>query len=578
MNGRAEKALGRAAAWAALAAPCIPVWLILRYGVDVPYLDQWNIAPFFEKFARGTLTFADLYAQQNEYRQFFPQLLFVALGRLTDWDIRYEMFASLLLACFVAYGVWRLGARTFDDAPRRGLLFLPAALLNFSAIQYDNWLFGVQVVYFVPIACVVAGLLLAYSERVGAGTAVVACVCLSVVSTFSSANGLVAWLVLPPALLAARPGARASARRWLPLWCAGLALCAAAYFSGYERPGWHPETSEALRHPLDALAYFVAYLGGALAVGRRPLLVALAAGAGALTLYAFACAYLFRFGGERGLARRSMPWLMLGAYSLVTGGLVTVGRVGFGVFHATTTRYVAFSLYLLVALVYLLPCVFDDAARRGYLTGGRLALLKRLGAAAAALLVLGHVVIFALVLRHSAPNWRHRLLRAKTCLAFINVALEEPCLADALYYDVRVLRERAESLDRLGYLRPPLVRERRVGALPAGGGCADGSFKLVPAEGGAYVAEGSARLPRRGGETADAVVLAYGTADDDQQVFGLAEVGADWSHNDPSWRKTFAPGALPAAPPFRLTAWAFDAEAGKVYRLCENRAAGSTRP
>ncbi|HEX8293977.1 MAG TPA: hypothetical protein VF570_19640, partial [Pyrinomonadaceae bacterium] len=192
MNGGAAKALGSAAACAAAASACAPAWLILRYGVDVPYSDQWNNAHFFEKSARGTLTLADLYAQQNEFRQLFPHALFVGLGRLTGWDVRYEMFASLLLACFVAWGVWRLGARTFADPLRRGLLFLLASLLNFSAIQYDNWLFGVQVVYFVPIACVAAGLLVAYWERVGPGAAVAACACLSVVSTFSSANGLVA--------------------------------------------------------------------------------------------------------------------------------------------------------------------------------------------------------------------------------------------------------------------------------------------------------------------------------------------------------------------------------------------------
>lgn len=576
MNNGAAKALGRAAIWAAVASACAPAWLILRYGVDVPYLDQWDIAPFFEKSVRGTLTFADLYAQQNEYRQFFPQLLFVGLGRLTRWDIRYEMFASLLLACFVAYGVWRLGARTFADPMRRGVLFLLASLLNFSAIQYDNWLFGVQVVYFVPIACVVAGLLCAYSERVGTTVAVVACACLSAVSAFSSANGLVAWLVLPPALLAARSGA--AARRWLPLWCVGLALCAAAYAYDYRHPGSHPETSEALRHPFDAAAYFVAYLGGALAAGRRPLLVALVVGACALLAYAFACAYVFRFSDDRALARRFMPWLMLGAYALITGVLVTVGRVGFGVAHATTTRYVAFSLYLLVGLVYLLPCVFEDAARRGYLTAGRRALLQKLGALTAALLVLAHVVIFVLVVRHSAPNWRHRLLRAKTCLLFINVAPEEPCLVDTLYYDVRVLRERAESLDHMGYLRPPLFRQGRMRDLAAGGSCADGSFKLLPAEGGAYVAEGSARLPRRGGETADAVVLAYGTAEDDQTAFLLAEVGADRAHDDPSWHKTFSSSALPTGSPVKFTAWAFDAEAGKAYKLCEARAADLIQP
>jgi hypothetical protein len=568
VNGGAAKALGRAAACAAAASACAPAWLILRYGVDVPYSDQWNNAHFFEKSARGTLTLADLYAQQNEFRQLFPHALFVGLGRLTGWDVRYEMFVSLLLACFVAWGVWRLGARTFADPLRRGLLFLLASLLNFSAIQYDNWLFGVQVVYFVPIACVVAGLLFAYSEKTGTAAAVVACACLSVVSTFSSANGLVAWLVLPPALLAARPAARAAARRWLPLWCAGLALCAAVYFNGYERPGSHPQTSEALRHPLDALAYFVAYLGGPLAAWRHPLAAALAVGACALPAYAFACAYLFRRRRDRELVGRAMPWVALGAYSLVTGALVTVGRVGFGVGHATTTRYAAFSLYLLVALAYLLPCVVEDARRRGHLSAGRLALLRRVGAAAAVLLVLAHVVIFGLVVRHSAANWRRALLRAKACLLFIEVAPEERCLSEGLYYDVRVLRERAESLDRMGYLRPPLFREGRMRAVSAGEGCAEGSLNILPAEGGGHVAEGVARLPRRGGEPADAVVLAYGAREDDQTAFALAEVGAAGARDDPRWRKTLPAGAPPPAPGGKLTAWAFDAEGGRAYRLC----------
>lgn len=579
MKRGTAKAWGRAAICAALASACVPAWLILRYGVDVPYSDQWSIAHFFEKSVRGTLTLSDLYAQQNEYRQFFPHLLFVALGRLTSWDVRYEMFASLLLACFVAYGVWRLGARTFTDPVQRGGLFLLASLLNFSAIQYDNWLFGVQVVYFVPIACVAAGLLFAYSERVGTTVAVVACACLSAISTFSSANGLVAWLVLPPAILAARPEARAAARRWLTLWGAGLALCAAVYFKDYRRVEWHPGTAGALEHPLEALAYFVAYLGGPLAAGRYPLAVALTVGACALTLYAFSCAYLFRHREDEALIRRSMPWLMLGAYSLVTGALVAVGRVSFGVGHATTTRYAAFSLYLLVGLVYLLPCVVEDAARRGYLTTGRLALLKRVGAATAALLVLAHVVIFVLVVRHGAADWRRKLLREKACLLFIEVMPEERCLTESRFYsDMRVLRERAESLDRLGYLRPPLVRDRRMSALAAAGPCADGHLQLLSAEGDSVIARGRARLPRRRGEPADAVVLAFGSKVEEQTAFALTEVGAAGGRDDPNWRTTFPANATLAGPEIAITAWAFDAEEGKAYRLCNNDPPASTEP
>lgn len=575
MNSGAAKALGRAAIWAAAAAAGVPVWLIITYGVDVPYSDQWNIAHFFEKSAQGTLTLADLYAQQNEYRQLFPHALFVGLGRLTGWNVKYEMFVSLLLACFVACGVWRLGARTFADPLRRGLLFLLASLLNFSAIQYDNWLFGVQVVYFVPVACIVAGLLFASSEEVGTTAAVVACAGLSMVSTFSSANGLVAWLVLPPALLAARPAARAAVRRWLPMWCAGAALCAAVYVYDYQRPGSHPETSEALRHPLDAIVYFTAYLGGPLAAGRRPLAVALAVGACTWLLSALTLAYLLRHRADEALVRRSMPWAMLGAYSFVTGVLVTIGRVGFGVEHATTTRYAAFSLHLLVALVYLLPCVVEDAARQGHLSTDRLALLKRVGALAAVLLVLAHLVIFVLVVRHSAANWRRALLRARACLLFIEVAPEERCLAEGLYHDVRVLRERAASLDRMGYLRPPLIKDGHLRALATGEGCAGGAFRLrLVGEGRGYVAEGEARLPRHGGEPADAVVLASGTSVEDQQAFALAEVGAAGRRDDASWRKPFSPGTFSANPLINYTAWAFDAEEGKVYRLCELDAAG----
>ncbi|MBV9928263.1 MAG: hypothetical protein JOZ96_24805 [Acidobacteria bacterium] len=562
MDSAKAKTLGRAAACAAAASACMPAWLILRYGVDVPYSDQWNVAHFFEQAARGTLTFADLYAQQNEYRQLFPHLLFLGLGRLTGWNVKYEMCLSLLLACFVAYGVWRLGARTFSDPLRRGVLFLLACLLNFSAIQYDNWLFGVQVVYFVPIACVVAGLLFAYSEKVGTAAAVAACACLSVVSSFSSANGLVAWLVLPPALLAARPETRAGAWRWLALWCAALVLCAFVYAADYHHPESLPETSAALRRPLHALAYFVAYLGGPLAAGPRPLTVALAVGACALLLYAFAFTYVLRRRRDDTLVRRSAAWASLGAYSLVTGALVTVGRVGFGVAQATTTRYVGFSLYLLLGLVYLLPLIVEDAARRGYLKTSHLALLRRLGTAAAALLLLAHVVIFGLVVRHSAADWRRKLLREKACLLFINVAPDERCLTEGhFYYDVRALRERADALDRMHYLRPPLVKSAGMSELAAGGSCAEGSFRLTPAGGNTYVAEGFARLPRRGGEPADAVILSRGTTDEDQAAFALTELGA---RGGASWHKTFSSNA----PPPNVTAWAFDAEEGKAYRLC----------
>jgi len=568
---------------AAALAACAPAWLILRYGVDVPYWDQWDIAPFFEKLARGSLTAADLFAQFNEYRQFFPNLIFVALGRLTGWNVRVEMLASLLLACLVAFNVQRLGARTVADPFRRGLLFLLASLLIFSPVQYENWLFGVQIVYFVPAVCVTTGLLAAYSEGLGTRVCILACACLSAVATFSSANGVVCWLVLPFALVAARPDARASVRRWLPLWGACLALCLAVYLYGYRTPPSHPAPTEALAHPSDALVYLLALSGGTFALGPRPLVFAVAVGACALGLYALACAYLLRFRDEAALVRGAGAWAALGAYSVATALMVTAGRLGFGIAQSLSSRYTTYTLHLLVALVYLMPCVLEHTARRGGRLAGREALLRRLGAALAVCLLLAHVVAFVLVVRHGAEPTRRARLRAKACLLFVETIPKERCLAEWLYPKVPKLYARAAALDRLGYLRPPLVKSARMTGLAAAGfACSDayGFVDVTTTDSAGYGAAGRARLPHRGGEPADAVVLAYGPGEDDQTAFALVQVGlgkgaTGVGYEGDGWAEAFPAAVLPAGAGGRLTAWAFDAEEGKAYRLCGD---GTLRP
>jgi hypothetical protein len=65
---------------------------------------------------------------------------------------------------------------------------------------------------------------------------------------------------------------------------------------------------------------------------------------------------------------------------------------------------------------------------------------------------------------------------------------------------------------------------------------------------------------------------------EDQRAFALAEVGEKGARDDARWRKPFAHGTSSSQPLGNYTAWAFDAEEGKAYRLCEARAADSTQP
>src|SRR6267142_5943506 len=59
----------------------ILIWVVARYAIDVPYLDQWDFAPLIDKMYQGQLTFHDLWMQFNEHRIFFPKLIMLGLAR-----------------------------------------------------------------------------------------------------------------------------------------------------------------------------------------------------------------------------------------------------------------------------------------------------------------------------------------------------------------------------------------------------------------------------------------------------------------------------------------------------------------
>jgi hypothetical protein len=541
---------------AALAPSGLLLALIVTYWVDVPFWDQWGTSRYFGELARGRLTLADLFHPQNEYRQFFPHLLFVGLGWLTRWDVRAEMLVSFLLACLVCLGVYRLGKLTAAGEVRQRLLaFVASALLIFSPVQYENWLFGIQVVYFAPLVCVVAALCVAVSG-LPARVKFLLSALLATVSTFSSANGFLCWVVAAPALAVSEDFGRARRWRWAAAWAAGFAANVALYLHDLNRPNVYTHAPSAG----DALVYFLAFTGGPLALGPRPLLIAVPFGAALVVLYAAAWLYVLRR-RDAALTRRATAWLMLGAFSVLTGALVTYGRADdHGLRQALSSRYTTFSLYLIVALAHLTIVVVGDLRARGRVAPARLA--SRLAAAAAVALVLAHPLVTLLVARRGMAPARRERMYLKACLTFA-LAFEDDC-AERLANEPPLVRREADSLDRLGYLRPPLVRSPRVADLPAGPDKAEGAFETLERDGGGrLVARGRARLPHSQ-KPADAVLLAYAEEGGEPVLFAVAEVGADAGGD--GWRKSISLDTLPPRQ-ISLSAWAFDSSAGKAFKL-----------
>src|SRR5689334_9703239 len=95
-----------------LAPAILLAFLLPLYWVDVPQYDEWDLVPLFEHLSQGSLTAGLLFKQINEYRQFFPNAIFVALGWLTHGDLRYEMILIFIAACLIALNVRRLAGAT----------------------------------------------------------------------------------------------------------------------------------------------------------------------------------------------------------------------------------------------------------------------------------------------------------------------------------------------------------------------------------------------------------------------------------------------------------------------------------
>ncbi|MDQ3649308.1 MAG: hypothetical protein M3458_03305 [Acidobacteriota bacterium] len=551
--------------------------LILKFSVDVPFWDQWDIAHFFEKVSRGSLSFGDLFAQQNEYRQFFPYIIFVALGWLTGWDVRYEMVFSFFLACVVAFNIFRLGEITLGgrQVPRL-LIFLLSNLIVLSPMQHDNWLFGIQVVYFMPIACITTCMLVAYTE-LGAKTKFLICMCLSTISTFSSANGLLCWVLIPPILVLSNSQHELMRKKWLQLgWMVGFTLNVLLYFYDYRKPLHHPSLDEALIHPMQAIYYFIVFLGTPLGVGRHPLLMAKVVGMVLTLAYVLSCIYSLKFSSDHAFARRTICWLMLGAYSVITAVMVTFGRLGFGVEQALSTRYTTFSLYLVVALVYLLPIIIEDIINRGHFTINRFVLDQLISLTAVALIIL-HLLMLVPVTRQMRES-RRVFLQAKASLLFINF-VEDESLTERLFPNLPLLKEQANSLNSLGYLRPGLIQSNRIQDIQGISHSVAkdyGSFDGLSNTGhNTYLASGWAILPDRK-EPADAVLLTYEKDSDDSVVFELIHTATErelaarrekfTARSVLRWQKSFTLDKLPTNPA-TVSAWAFDANTGKAFKI-----------
>ncbi len=296
---------------ALLCVGLFPMALAVHYvttnWISLPFWDEWHTpGSQFESWCRGTLTLGELFSQHNESRKFFPRLLYFTLASVGGWDVRKEMTIVFLEVCLLSILLLRLLSRTEGTTGVSTLVtWVVMMFLCFSSVQFENFLYGIQLEPFFPGIALVAIAninLSALSFR----SKLLANLTLASIATYTFANGM---LLLVLGLPLANPSNSTPIRKRTRWFCI-YALCASAVFA----------------------AVFAS------------MIVILIQDRNWHTFY---------------------PWLLIAAYALGTGIITALGRIGFGVQQALDNRYTVFSLFFYLALVGGTFALYCARVRRG---------------------------------------------------------------------------------------------------------------------------------------------------------------------------------------------------------------------
>ena len=554
--------------------------LILKYSINVPIQDQWQISTIFEKFNQRTLSFNDLIAQHNESRKFFPRLIFLTLAFITKWNIRYEMLVTFLLACIVSINIYLLNRLTIGGSRIKGLtIALISNIFIFSAVQYENWLWGIQIVVFTPIVCITICILIAYS-RLNNIAQILICMVLSTISTFSYANGLLAWVIVLPVLALVKLKSWSEFRKNIILylfWIIGFIANITFYFHDYQKPLSNPNPFESTQYPYQVLQYFLAFLGGSLGVGSsiQPLNNSIILGAIVILLFISLCSYVLWHIKDYKLQHQTIGWIMLGTYAVISALVTSFGRVGFGIEQALSSRYTTFSTYIIISIIHLMIIVGEDAIKKYHFLINRSFFSK---------IICWFLGIITVIQVHNFTYsvdkmklWKQNFLKYKGCLLLIDFT-HDNCknLIDSYYFEY--IKQRAHYLTEINFLEPGLITTNRIIELIDTNNSrqVEGTFEKLELIGGNNLLATGWAIFTDTNLPVDAIVLSY----DNWQGEPIVSAVADMTMSRPNlvkefksqkyfksgWQKVLSTHRFPQGNIY-VKAWALDTNTTKFYQI-----------
>ncbi len=328
--------------------PVVGYFVLVHQGsVNVIVSDQLSDLTVIEHSYTHLFDWGSLWAQHNENRIFFPNLIVVLLAHTTAFNVQIEEYLSaVMLTVATALLIWSHKRRS-PDTP--WLYYCPVAVLGLSVVQYENALWGFQMAWFlVLVAMAIAVLLidrvtLTWLSMTGALVA-------ALVGSFSSLQGLLIWPVGLVLLYHRR-----RSRPFFVVWIVTALVAGVVYFYHFDPNAGAPRHGYALHHPLATVKFYIFAVGDILGVPQHYY------GPGNNAVLAFGVVILIlavwtlaAYGLRRDDRRGSPIGVALICMGLLFVASVTAGRVLFGYTAASQSRYTTYDLLIPVGILLAL--------------------------------------------------------------------------------------------------------------------------------------------------------------------------------------------------------------------------------
>jgi len=333
------------------------LWYIITYSVNVPYWDQWSLIATFNEYASGDIKFSDFFRQHNEHRIFFPRIIFTTLAFASKWNTIIELCFSVFLAILSFLAIYKMSEINNNKNKRSfHIINIITCILIFSLGQYENFIWGFQIAWVLVNIMLIASVFILHALKswsINLRQFVSSLCCL--IASFSMAHGLVSWIAIIPSLISIENKIRYKIlRASISIFLFFLSFI--VYNIDYQKPQTHPDILFILRQPIDTITYFLAIIGAPIGDSVSHSIIS---GAIIFISFLFFNIYMLRK-NQSEFAREVAPWLSIGWFAILAALLTTVGRAGFGVDSAMSSRYTTPLLLLIVSCLQMGRLWIDD--------------------------------------------------------------------------------------------------------------------------------------------------------------------------------------------------------------------------